>query len=303
MSQHDLMHQQMQASASGQKLPGMSQSSFQPIQHRGKANYEPERERIKEEIRKANIKPISEEVKARGLERTKRDLFSRVAGHWSKEEVLSSIDHKIDLYARRHGGGNIEAGRKRLLADRKAKAADGGERAKELAILDKMRKVEEAADAALRTGYREYVDYAVDEVERFTHISKTGAVTAEFDWNSCGDFHDVPALRRSTGQNRVDGPESHLPCQGHGSDDMFAMDFLRDFCARNPHGQPLPEDYTLRRMAIASYDARDPTLFRADNGAVLYGEQPRPPSTDIKLPDIPQGNFRDREWHVDYTLV
>merc|ERR1712224_526581 len=108
---------------------------------------------------------------------------------------------------------------------------DGGVRQKELAILDKMRKdeqddmlrlpVEQAADEALRTGFREYVDYAVDEVERFAHVNRIGAMEIEFDWSGCGDIHDVPALRRSSGINRVDGPPSHVAGLGHGSDDMF----------------------------------------------------------------------------------
>lgn len=294
-----------------------SMSSMNSTVRSRSSNYEPGRQKAEEDrILAEQQKPIPEEKKVRGLARAQKPLDQRIASHWDREEVLYSLDHKIEQYSRRHGGV------KRLKADRRAQANDGNIRQKELAILDKMRKdeeagalrlpVEEATEAALRTGFREYVDYAVDEVERFTHISKTGAVTAEFDWSSCGDFHDVPALRRDTGKNRVDGPPSHVPGLGHGSENMFTMDFLRDFCSRSQ--QAIPDDLALQRMQIAAQEMRDPQLRRADNGAPLWTTASLQEEEELsglydpeegRLPDLSaaKGPFRDREWDVQYSVV
>ena len=63
-----------------------------------------------------------------------------MASHWDREEVLYSLDHKIEQYSRRHGGD-----KKRLTADRRQQAGDGSIRQKELAILDKMSKDQQQA--------------------------------------------------------------------------------------------------------------------------------------------------------------
>lgn len=280
-----------------------------------KPNYDPMKRRMQEQKEQANYKPISKELRDKGVARMGKPLHTRIASHWDKDSILGALDTKIESYAFRHGHGNVEQGRKRLVADRTGKGEGGAIRQKELAILDKMRKdeqagalrlpVEFAADNALRTGLREYVDYAVDEVERFTQISKTGAVTAEFDWSACGDFHDVPALRRSSGMNRVDGPPSHMVGLGHGSDDMFTMDFLRDFVTRSNAASP-SDDFCLQRMKLCATEMKAPRMFRADNGAPLFEDESpsRFSDDDFTLPDPnPQGKFGYREWAVEYSVV
>jgi hypothetical protein len=290
------------AMQTGQSLLGQSLQLA-----RRKVNYEPGRDQMAEEQRIANIKPLSLEQKQRGLARAAKPLAARTASHWNKDEVLFSLDHKIEQYAWRHGG------QRALTKDRRQRSDQGGVRQKELAILDKMKKdeeagalklpVEQACDDALRTGLREYVDYAVDEVERFNKISKTGQVTAAFDWSACGDFHDVPSLRRSCGINRVDGAPSHIVGLGQGSDDMFTMDFLRDFCARS--NEEPPEDFTLARMGATARSMWEPPLFRADNGApILEKELPSLEEHHVGFPGHGDNDtFRDREWAVEYSVV
>lgn len=215
-------------------------------------------------------------TKARGRVRPKQSLEHRLVEKWDKDEVLYGMDTTIEKFAERHGGY------KALVAESQPKA-HGGERNQELAILDKMRKdeeggllalpVEQATIKVLSTGVREYIDYAVDEVERFANVDMSGAVTAEFDWAACGDFFDVPALRRSGANNRVDGPAGHI--SGFGRTDvvgahegMFGMDFLRDFCIksnREPH-----EDEAREKMEKSAHQMLPKELHRADDGSVLF---------------------------------
>lgn len=283
--------------------------NFKHISTRKAKSYEPGRAKAEERAALAALKPMTHEAKERGLARSAKPLPTRLAGPWSKEEVLFSLDAKVDNYARRHGG------QKALLRERKhVRAADGQERQQELAMLDKMRKdeeagalmlpVEQAADTALRSGFREYIDYAVDEVERFSSVAKITAVETDFDWTACGEWHDVPARRRSIVKNRIDGPASHLPGAGQGHEGMFAMDFLRDFCQRNPYDNPPPEDYTLQRMALYSREMQPSTLFRADNGLKMFEEEYDHTVHD-NLPNLdrPTRTFKDREWQTDYSVV
>jgi len=353
------------------KKPG--KSSNKPLERipMRSANYDPGKAAQAEQAARSIVKPTSEDTKTRGLARTEKPLAARIAGHWNKDEVLYSIDHKIEKYAMRHGGtydldcmrgvaaekirkapagvrqrvpdtqstalfsvGEVveyfnpaqngwmlaviwqtyPGDTKKMTKDRRAKDITGGVRQKELAILDKMRKdeevgalklpVEAATDKVLRTGIREYVDYAADEVERFAHVGKAN-LGVEFDWSGCGDCHDVPTLRRSAVMNRVDGAKSHLVGLGHGSDDMFSgMDFLRDFCKRAPPGDPEPEEVAFQRMKIAARDAVEPDLYRSDTGAPLYEEDDCTSLADsIRMPDFRPEGYRDREWAVDYSVV
>merc|ERR1719491_674840 len=90
----------------------------------------------------ANTSNYSQRTKERGETRGQRPLKERLATPWEKDEVLHSLDHKIGQYSTRHGG------QKRLMAERAA-VIQSGERAKELAILDKMKKDEEGGALAL----------------------------------------------------------------------------------------------------------------------------------------------------------
>jgi hypothetical protein len=278
--------------------------------------YDPRRHKAREEKQVLqDMRPISPEAQVKGLKRLEKPLHHRIGTSWRKDEVLYGLDHRIQQYVGRHGGFARDA--RKLVAPRGGpKTADGNERQQELAILDKMRQDEEAGalklpversiDEALRVGYRDFIDYAVDEVERFGKITKTGAVTAEFDWSSCGDFHDVPALRRSSGLNRVDGPPGHVASLGNGSDDMFEMDFLRDFTSRKR--RPLSEEEGMMIMKMAARDAKEPPLRRADNDMLLCPDDRDywSPEDDMsRLPDMSaaKGPFRPGEWAVEYSMV
>jgi len=249
-------------------------------------------------------------------------MDTRLRKPWEKNEVIYSLEAKIEQYSRRHGG------EKALTRERVQRADDGGFRQKELAILDQMRKdeqagalqlpVEETAAAALRSGYREYVDYTVDEVDRYNNTQNVRQA-AEFDWSGCGDVNDVPVLRQSRGQNRVDGAPSHLAGLGQGSDDMFAMDFLRDFCKRQLPEEGPPEDFRLGQMALAAKELMPPELHRADNGAPLFKEEDQYGlhEDEIVVPSLEevmmrttcswgataQKNVVERQWAVEYSVV
>lgn len=269
-----------------------------------------EEERLREEkayhrnLRKQVLKEAR--TQAMNNARNAQPMHERMMKTWKNEEVLKDIDNKLNYYITRHGG------RARLTGDRRAKA-QSGPKSKELQILERMKKeeeagalalpVEEAAQTALRSGLREYIDYAVDEVERYAHISKTGAVTADFDWSACGDHHDVPALRRSQGVNRVDaGLEKPLTCVnqgGLGSDDMFEMDFLRDFCAKGR--PPISEEQCELQMKLAVQKVQPPALIRADNKAPLFEKARRSTPDLIGSPVV--SKFGDREWMAKYSIL
>lgn len=242
------------------------------------------------------------------LARNAAPIQERMRKRWKNEEVLKDIDNKLDYYILRHKGKH------NLVGDSSRKArGPGGPKSKELQILERMRKeeeagalalpAEEAAQKALRSGLREYVDYAVDEVKRYADISKTGEVTADFDWSCVGDHHDVPAMRRSHGANRVDpGLDNLRTCSvqaGLGSDDMFDMDFLRDFCAR---GKPQISSLECeQQMRLAVQKVTPAPLIRADNKAPLFLKERKSKSDLIGSPIV--GKFGDREWAAKYSMV
>lgn len=286
-------------------------------------DYEPGREQLRLQAEALERKkPLTMDERKRGLARTAKPMDERLRKPWEKKAVMHSLEAKIEQYAWRHGG------EKAMTRERAQRADDGGFRQKELAILDQMRKdeqagilqlpVEEAAAAALRSGFREYVDYTVDEVDRFNNTQNMKQ-TAEFDWSGCGDAQDVPVLRRSKGQNRVDGAPSHLAGLGQGHDDMFAMDFLRDFCKRQLPEEGPPNEFRLGQMALAARELMPPELHRADNGAPLfkdedhdglYEDEIRVPSpeevmmrTTCSWGATAQKNVVERQWAVEYSVV
>lgn len=71
--------------------------------------------------------------------------------------------------------------------------------------LQNITSVEMATMNQMKHGMREFLDYAIDEVDRFTHANKSSKSSAanSFSWRSQGDQFDVPALRRSITENAV----------------------------------------------------------------------------------------------------
>merc|ERR1712216_1103980 len=152
--------------------------------------------------------------KPRPDSRESQPLPHRLKKKWVKNEVLKSIDERVYSYGMRHGGLAV------LVKDSHLTSAKGPV-SKQMGILEKMKReeeegakmlpVEDNLNKQLRTGFREYVDYALDEVERYNISNDAGGqVTAEFDWTCAGDAKDIPSLRRSHANNRVDGPEGRF---------------------------------------------------------------------------------------------
>jgi len=60
----------------------------------------------------------------------------------------------------------------------------------------------------LKSGMRDFIDFALDEVDRFNRTTKTGAVAAGpkdngFNWRTQGTRLEVPSLRRSRAERSV----------------------------------------------------------------------------------------------------
>jgi len=68
--------------------------------------------------------------------------------------------------------------------------------------LNNVQPAEVATLNIIKDGMRDYIDYALDEVDRYTRVGKTGAITA-FAWRQQANPSDVPCLRRSMGENGV----------------------------------------------------------------------------------------------------
>ncbi|CAK0796294.1 unnamed protein product, partial [Prorocentrum cordatum] len=54
----------------------------------------------------------------------------------------------------------------------------------------------------IKSGARDFIDYALTEVDRIVKVDNAGSVTS-FDWKSQGHSQDVPALRRSQAEQWV----------------------------------------------------------------------------------------------------
>mmetsp|Transcript_80670 Transcript_80670/g.147089 ORF Transcript_80670/g.147089 Transcript_80670/m.147089 type:complete len:361 (-) Transcript_80670:107-1189(-) len=168
----------------------------------------------------------------------KQSIGKRLQKGWNKDGIMRGLDITIHDYSKRHGGRTLLTKEKGVVAQ--------GPRSQELGILDKVVKetaegakmipAEEVLTKTLRAGYREYIDYALDEVERFAQTDHTGAAP-QFDWKMCGDAFDVPALRRSRAENAVGGgPQDFVATTKHSN--MFKMDFIRDCCRKADGGNP-----------------------------------------------------------------
>lgn len=68
--------------------------------------------------------------------------------------------------------------------------------------LQSLQKTELATLKVLKNGLRDYIDYSLDEVDRFVRADKNGQVSG-FTWRVQGNAGDIPVLRRSKGENGV----------------------------------------------------------------------------------------------------
>lgn len=132
--------------------------------------------------------------------------FRKLEHKWDPEHSLAGYEEKVWSYATRH---RVERP-KDLLDDRPKADENKGE---EILILDRVRNEgkqrenmtssEKATVAIIESGNRSFLDFALDEVERFKRLDSLGAVSSKFDWKICGDSHDIPPLRRSMGEHSV----------------------------------------------------------------------------------------------------
>jgi len=126
------------------------------------------------------------------------DLLSRLQGPFDPEARVQALR----TYAARNKGPQPQ----------KNKFAPGSDQDAAVGIIQKvfndgqslqsLQKAEMETVRLLQGGMRDYIDYALDEVERYAKIGKTGAVTS-FSWRSQANPGDVPSLRRSMGENGV----------------------------------------------------------------------------------------------------
>jgi len=127
-----------------------------------------------------------------------RELADRLNKKWNGAQVIDSLKKKLLDYETRHG--NLDEG-KIVHAD------------KELQILQKvvedgegvmhMQPAELAALNVIQNGKRDFIDFSLDELSRFTGAKISGFGEGSFDWRAQGEAGNNPALTRSTFEHRV----------------------------------------------------------------------------------------------------
>lgn len=121
-----------------------------------------------------------------------------------------------------------------------AKVVKDGEQA------NQMNPAEKAVADYLKSGLRDFIDDALEEVGRYTAISNPGAnrrVTS-FNWQAAGHHGDNPTWRNSLVRNNITDGSNEEDRVEYAADeevhtgarpkDVFALDFTYDFC-RSQH--------------------------------------------------------------------
>mmetsp|Transcript_69655 Transcript_69655/g.167174 ORF Transcript_69655/g.167174 Transcript_69655/m.167174 type:complete len:357 (+) Transcript_69655:116-1186(+) len=169
-------------------------------------------------------------------------VYNRLKKPWRRKEVIKVLDKRIQFYKDRHGN---------ILDDRiEAKFAH---QARELKLLSKVQEEDEqrqkmtAAEqetaAIIEHGHREFIDFAIDEVER--PATKQQEQRDGFEWSAAGAAHKViPVLAGSRKVHRInleDDDAEFLGFSGAVYDhrlklrappppaEAFQVDFVRDF--------------------------------------------------------------------------
>mmetsp|Transcript_56893 Transcript_56893/g.133701 ORF Transcript_56893/g.133701 Transcript_56893/m.133701 type:complete len:358 (-) Transcript_56893:38-1111(-) len=128
-------------------------------------------------------------------------VYNRLKKTWRRKEITRVLDKRIQLYKDRHG---------KVLDDRiEAKFAHQSRELKLLSKLQeeegqrhKMTAAESETAAVIENGHREFVDFAIDEVER--PVTKVDHGKGSFEWSSAGSGHKVvPALAGSMKVYRI----------------------------------------------------------------------------------------------------
>lgn len=289
---------------SGNAMPGLAPGNAMARQMTPEVSYDSKGKPLSNVMLRRNSQ--SQPQLALAQRKSKPNLEKRLKKTWNRENVMRDLESSIHTYSRRHGGHS------KLTSDKKTSSL--GPRSAELAVLDKVVKeqqegakmipAEDAANKALRGGYREFIDYALDEVERVVQADTTGAVTNTFDWKLCGDAFDIPALRRSKYENGVSGGPQDVVCtQTHSN--RFQLDFIRDCCRRKDGSNPadplgaLPVKLERRESSASSMSSVDADKTEEwirqmfSTGAPDNGLQ----HPALWRPDYPTA------WRSKYTLV
>eukprot|EP00929_Paragymnodinium_shiwhaense_P105607 TRINITY_DN70652_c0_g1_i1.p1 TRINITY_DN70652_c0_g1~~TRINITY_DN70652_c0_g1_i1.p1 ORF type:complete len:435 (+),score=93.82 TRINITY_DN70652_c0_g1_i1:111-1415(+) len=143
-------------------------------------------------------------------------LAAKLKKGWKPKERVSAIKLRIEDYARTHGLTIKELKAPVSISSVLAGKMDPRKNvSKEVQILNKV--VQDGEDAGraqeselltlnnIKSGMRDFLDYAIDEVDRYAQIGTKGndGAKAEFNWRSAGHYGDIPSLRRSMAINNI----------------------------------------------------------------------------------------------------
>ncbi|CAK0796292.1 unnamed protein product, partial [Prorocentrum cordatum] len=127
-------------------------------------------------------------------------LRAKLAAPWKPQDRVKALDNRVKEYEYKHGnlsrrlqGGPVQGDAELAILN---KAVQDGE--EQLQI----QSSEVPTVELIKSGARDFIDYALTEVDRIVKVDNAGSVTS-FDWKSQGHSQDVPALRRSQAEQWV----------------------------------------------------------------------------------------------------
>lgn len=131
-------------------------------------------------------------------------LAGRLQRRWNPKESVSAFKLKLEDYTNRLGPLELHSKSNDKELEILQRVVEEGEQAL------KLQESEVATVAVLKTGMREYIDYALDEVDRYTRVTKLGA-SDSFNWRAQGHPDNVPPLRCSQVVHMVSDDMPHGP--------------------------------------------------------------------------------------------
>merc|ERR1740121_155829 len=127
-------------------------------------------------------------------------LRAKLAEPWRPQDRVKALDNRVKDYEYKHGnlarrlqGGPVQGDAELAILN---KAVQDGE--EQLQI----QSSEVPTVEVIKSGARDFIDYALTEVDRIVKVDTKGSVTT-FDWKSQGHAGDIPALRRSQAEQWV----------------------------------------------------------------------------------------------------
>lgn len=129
-------------------------------------------------------------------------LARRLHRRWNPRDTLSAFKLKVEDYTNRLGPLDGGAKTSDMELEILQRVVEEGEQAL------KLHESEVATVEVLKTGMREFIDYALDEVDRFTRVTKLGCDDT-FHWRAQGHPDTIPPLRRSRAENNVSDDMPH----------------------------------------------------------------------------------------------